>query len=124
MRSEEVFASTVRIHTSEHSETIQARSMGQLSKEVASIEEFCLVLQRELTWIVRNNSAGVDDDALNFGTLPVLAPPGDVIPRRVGFGDVGLSPPEHTLIPGNFRCDRRRRGNSRGGGCVKKAATS
>ena len=76
------------------------------------------MLQRELTRIVRNNSAGIDDDALNFGTLPVFAPPADVIARRVGFGDVGLPPPEHAAVPGNFRCDRRRRAKSRGGGCM------
>ena len=76
------------------------------------------MVQRELAGVVGHDPAGVDDHALDPRALPVLPPPGDVVSGRVALGDVGLSPAEHAAIPRNFRCDRRRRGNGRGGGCM------
>ena len=39
-------------------------------------------------------AAGVDDDALGVGALPVLAPPGNVVACGIDFRDVRLAPAE------------------------------
>ena len=57
------------------------------------------MVQRELARVVGDDAAGVDDDALNFGALPVVAPPGDVVLVRILLGDVGLSPAVGAPVP-------------------------
>ncbi len=53
-------------------------------------------------WFTRN-AAGVDDDALGVGAVPVLSPPADVISGRVEFRDVRLHPSERATEPRNGR---------------------
>ena len=74
---------------------------GELAVKIAVTELRRAVVERELGGIVSEYSAGVDDDGLNLGALPVLPPPGDVVVGAVGFGDVGLPEAIGALVPGN-----------------------
>ncbi len=93
--------------------TTMPSSMGRLcdfAVQVAAIQELGSMVQWELARVVGHNSAGVDDDALHSGAFPILAPPRDVVRRRIVLGDIGLAPPQRVSIPG------ARAGGSGGGG--------
>ena len=56
-------------------------------------------MQRKLAGIISDDAAGIDDDALGLRALPALPPPGEVVPLRVNFRDVRLSPAQRAAIP-------------------------
>src|SRR5438874_5959499 len=70
------------------------------------------MLQRELTRVIRDDPAGVDDYALDLSTFPEIAPPRDIVAVRVFFRDVGLPPAVGPAVPGfggSGRGSKRRR---------------
>src|SRR5258708_24775143 len=61
------------------------------------------MVKREFARVVGNDAAGVEDDALDQGALPELAPPGDVIADGIVLGDVGLAPAGDAAVPRSIR---------------------
>ena len=97
---EEILPGAVGVHAGEDDEAVLVRGLGQFAEEVAIAQKLRAVVQRVLAGIVGDDAAGVDDDALHLGLLPVAAPPGDVVADRVALGDVGLSPAVAAAVPG------------------------
>jgi hypothetical protein len=97
-------------------------------KKVAAIEKPGAMVERELARIIRDDSAGVDDDRLHFGAFPEASPPLDVITNGVFLGDVGLPPSIGSPVPGKSlsrllrgRVERQPRGD---GSALHKKATA
>ncbi len=90
------------VHAGDDGEAVVVGGFGEFAEEVAVGELGRAVVEGEFGGVVGDDSAGVDDDALRAGALPVLPPPGDVVGGAVGFGDVGLSPAEGALMPGEL----------------------
>src|SRR6185436_2605374 len=107
MRLEEILCRPVRVHPRHHEQPVVVRRPGQLAEEIASAEELGAMVQREPARVVGDDAAGVDDDGLDLGPLPVGAPPADVVADGIFLGDVGLAPAVGTAVPGN-RCRLRR----------------
>src|ERR1019366_8621203 len=79
--------------------SVLVRGAGEFAVKIAVTERGGTIMQRELARIIRNDAAGIEDDALNLRALPVLPPPGDVILLRVNLRDVRLSPAQGAAIP-------------------------
>ena len=75
------------------------RRGGQFAVEVAIAQELGTAVQRILAGVVGDDAAGVDDDALNSGPLPIVAPERDVVPLRVALSDVSLPPTQGSPEP-------------------------
>ena len=83
------------------------RGPGNFAIQVAIAQTSSAMMQRKLARIIGDDPAGVDDHALHRGALPVLAPPGNVVARRIDLGDVGLPPAIGATIPRNRLAFRR-----------------
>src|SRR5204863_3843684 len=59
-------------------------------------------MKRDITWIISDNAAGVDDYSIGLRSFPMLSPPANVILSRIDFGNVGLTPPSDATIPRRF----------------------
>ena len=77
-----------------------ARRLQEIAEEIAIAEKLRASMERHFGRVVGDDAAGVDDDPLRVGALPLLAPPADVVARGVELGDVGLHPPQRAAIPG------------------------
>lgn len=119
MRREAVLGGAIRIHPRHHEDAVVVRGLRQFAEEVAVAQEFRAMVQRELAWVVRHDSAGIDDDRLHLRPFPIPAPPLNVVANRILFGDVRLTPQVGASIPwrlpGTARL--RRRTDERAGNC-------
>ena len=121
----ELLGGPVGVHAGQHHQAVRVRGFGQFPVQIAALQKLRLVLQRKAAGVVRHDSAGIDDDALNVRGLPILAPPRDVIADRILLGDVGLSPAIGTPEPGSLAGGRgvgvlvAERTESRGAGQVR-----
>jgi len=88
---------------------IEPGSVHEFAEEIAIAQELRAMVQRELARVVGDDAAGVDDDGLDLGPLPVGAPPADVVADGIFLGDVGLAPAVGAAVPGNRRHLRRQR---------------
>ena len=57
-------------------------------------------MEGKLAGVVGDNAAGIDNESLHLGALPLLPPPGDVVANRVLLGDVRLTPTDGAPVPG------------------------
>src|SRR5437762_280644 len=87
------------------------RGVGQFTEEITIAESLGTKVKRELARIIREDATGINEDAMHSSPFPIVAPPGNVVTRRVGFGDVCLTPTESAVIP-RFGTVARRGGSS------------
>ena len=99
VRLVELLMRAIRVHAGKHDEPVIVRGAAELAEQVAPTQVLGRAVQRHPARIVRHDAAGVDDDALGVGSLPVLAPPGDVVARGVNLRDVRLAPAEGAPVP-------------------------
>ena len=99
MRLEEILRDAVGVHARHHDKSVLVSCLREIAVQVPPIQELRAMMQREFAGIVSYDAAGVNDDALYFGALPVLPPPRDIILIRILFRDVGLSPAISPQIP-------------------------
>ena len=92
MRLVQLLARAIRVHPREDDDPVLPRGLQQLAEEIAIAKKLRAAMKRHLGRVVGDDAAGIDDDALRVGALPVLAPPRDVVARDVELGDVGLHP--------------------------------
>src|SRR6267142_5919626 len=89
------------IHPGEYRNPVIARSMQDFAKEIAIAQKLSAPMQRILTGIIRDDAAGVDDNALDASSFPIIAPPWNVIAGNIEFGNVRLPPAQAAAIPGD-----------------------
>src|SRR5215831_13187161 len=99
----EFLVSTVGIHTSEDRESVGVRGFEQFAQQVASIQCLWTVLERVLAGVVGNDASRVNNDSLDPGAFPMLAPPEDIVITSICLCDIGLAPPQDPAEPG-FDC--------------------
>ncbi len=89
----------VGVHACDDGETFGAGVLNDLAEEVAVAEVLGAGVELQGGGVVGDDPAGVDDDPLDAGVAPVLAPPGAVVTGRIEFGEVGLTPAYGVAVP-------------------------
>lgn len=88
------------VHARENGDAICAGGAQEVAKEIAVAKELGAAVEWVFAGIIGNDSASVDDDALDASAFPVIPPPRNIVTSDVEFGDVGLAPPKAVAIPG------------------------
>src|SRR5919199_863007 len=96
----ETFIRTVGVHPGENDQSLLACRSHYLAVQVAVAQERGAVMQRVLAWVVGDDTASIDDNALHAGAPPVLAPPLLIIAYWIYLGQIGLTPPICPPVPG------------------------
>ena len=98
----EALAGAGGVHPRHHHDPVLAGRRGHLAEQVAVAQVRRAPVEAESAGVVGHDAAGVDDDALHAGALPVLHPPPRIVAPGGGVDlpDVGLAPAHDAPVPG------------------------
>ena len=99
VRLEEILRRAVRVHSSHDEQAVVVGGLGELTEQVAAVQELGPMMQRKLARVIGDDPTRVDDDGLCPRAFPVVPPPRNVVPRGILFGDVRLAPQVGTPVP-------------------------
>ena len=78
------------------------------AEEVAAVEEFSVLVERDLRRVVGENAGDADEDDVGAGVMPEVGPLLDVHDGGIVLGHVGLADAADALLPGKAGAIERR----------------